>query len=317
MEIQTNETDKPAIKRALVIRGGGAKGAWAGGFLQNRIETQGYDWDMYFGTSTGSLLITLTSIQEMDRLKEAYTSVNNDSIFSVNPFTKSGSIHIANAIWRIIRGKASLGESGNLEKLIRKMFTFHDFTLAGWLGKKLYPCVTDYTHDRAEYCSNMSVDYDTYVKYTLASTSVPIAMNFIDINKCQYLDGGVVMHVPIQKAIDEGADEIDIIILRPELPDETPWVGKGLLDTVLKTLDVMSSQISKSNVITGQLMAQDKNVKLRFRYVPFKLTDNSLMFDKTQMIKWWNDGYEYANIDDTSKKILLLANAPEQFKKLN
>lgn len=305
------------MKRAIVISGGGAKGAWAGGFIQYKIEEQKYDWDMYFGTSTGSLLITLSSLKEMSRLKEAYTSVNNDSIFSVKPFTKAGNINILNAIWRILRGKTSLGESANLEKLIRKMFTHDDFALTRSLGKKLYPCVTNYTKNRAEYALNSAVDYDTYVKYTLASTSVPIGMNFIDINGDKYLDGGVVMHVPIQKAIDEGADEIDVVVLRTELPDETPWVGNNVLNVLLRTTDIMESQISKSNVLVGELQAKEKNVKLRIRYVPHKLTDNSLIFNKEEMTKWWNEGYEYAKIDNTSVKVMLLANDPEQFKKLN
>lgn len=297
-------------KRALVISGGGAKGAWAGGFLQFQIEECGYDWDSYFGTSTGSLLITLTSLQEMERLKEAYTSADSDSIFSVNPFTKKGKINWFNAIKRTIMGKSSLGETGNLPKIIKNMFSESDFELAKKLGKKLFACATDYRSKSEKYVCNTDVDYDTYVTYTHASTSVPVATDFVRLGNLLLLDGGVVTHVPIQKAIDEGADEIDIIILRPEFPPQDEWKPKNWFDVLLRTTDIQENQISLDNVLIGQLNAKGKEVLLRFRYTPYVLTDNSLVFTKEQMIKWWNEGYEYAKLDNTSKKVIIPRKRP-------
>lgn len=291
------------IKRALVVSGGGSKGSWAGGLIQQMIEERGYDWDMYFGSSTGSLLITLTPLHEMERLKKAYTSVNNDNIFSVNPFNKKGKINPINAAWRILRGKTSLGESGGLEKLIREMYSPVDFELVRQQEKAVYPCSTNYTHNRVEYLCNQDTTYEDYVKFTLASCSVPLAMNFAEYNGSEYLDGGVGMHVPIQQAIDSGADEVDVIVLRPEQLDETKWEPKNMFDVLMRTTDIMLDHISQSNVIIGQLKAKDKDVKLRIRYTPYKLTDNSLMFDKEQMLKWWKEGYEFGRKENMSKKL--------------
>ena len=41
--------------RALVISGGGSKGAFAGGVAQYLIEQHKYQYDLLLGTSTGSL----------------------------------------------------------------------------------------------------------------------------------------------------------------------------------------------------------------------------------------------------------------------
>jgi len=294
---------KNKVIRSLVVSGGGCKGAWAGGLIQQMIEERGYDWDMYFGTSTGSLLITLVPLHKMEKLKEAYTSVSNENIFSVNPFNKKGKISIPNAIWRIIRGKTSLGESGGLEKLIKNMFSPSEYYDIRKLDKRVYPCATNYTTNKEEYVRNLDATYDEYVKFTIASTSVPLAMNLVDLKSAQYLDGGVLMHVPIQKAIDEGADEIDVIVLRPEKVDNTPWYPKNILDVLMRTINIMQDQISQSNVIVGQLIAKEKDVKIRIRYTPYKLTDNSLIFNKEQMLKWWELGYLYGRQDNMSKKI--------------
>lgn len=292
-------------KRALVISGGGAKGAWAGGLIQQMIEERGYDWDIYVGTSTGSLLITLTPLKQMNKLKEAYTSVNNKNIFSVDPFTKKGKINIFNAAWRLINNKTSLGESGGLLKIIKEMFTEKEFEEVKKLGKHVYACAANYTYNRVEYGYNHTCTYDDYIKFTLASTSVPIAMDLVNIQNSRYLDGGVLMHVPIQKAIDCGADEIDVIVLRPEKVDDSKWVANNMFDVLMRTIDMMQDHISQSNVLISQLHASIKDVKLRIRYTPYKLTDNSLMFDKEQMIKWWNEGYEWGRKENQSQKFYL------------
>jgi predicted patatin/cPLA2 family phospholipase len=293
------------IKRALCLSGGGSKGAWAGGLVQQFIEERGYDWDMYFGTSTGSLLNTLIPLKDMKRLKEAYTNVTNKNIFSVDPFTKRGKLNIFNAIWRIINSKTSLGESGGLEKILKSMFSPDDFYNIRKLDKHVWSCVSDYTHNQVQYGYNQNLTYDEYIKYTLASTSVPLAMNLVTVNGSDHLDGGVLMHVPIQKAIDEGADEVDVIILRPEKIDTTEWRPKNILDVMLRTIDIMQEHISEANVLIAQLNAGKKDVKLRIRYTPYKLTDNSLMFDKELMLKWWDEGYEFGRKENQSHKVIL------------
>jgi NTE family protein len=48
--------------RALVISGGGSKGAFAGGVAQYLIEEKNHEYDLFIGTSTGSLLIPHFSV---------------------------------------------------------------------------------------------------------------------------------------------------------------------------------------------------------------------------------------------------------------
>jgi len=46
------------MKKALVISGGGSKGAFAGGLAQYLIEEERQNYDLFMGTSTGSLLVS-------------------------------------------------------------------------------------------------------------------------------------------------------------------------------------------------------------------------------------------------------------------
>ena len=72
--------------RALVISGGGSKGAFAGGVAQYLMEGLGKDYDMFVGTSTGSLLVSHLALNDIGKLYDIFTNVQQHDIFSVSPF---------------------------------------------------------------------------------------------------------------------------------------------------------------------------------------------------------------------------------------
>jgi len=120
--------------RALVISGGGSKGAFAGGIAEFLIRDCGQEYDLFIGTSTGILLIPLLSIGAIDRLKDIYTSIEQKDIFSTNPFiiTKSQGefemkINHFSILMMFLKGAKTFGESKNLRKLICDIVTQEDY----------------------------------------------------------------------------------------------------------------------------------------------------------------------------------------------
>ena len=121
-------------KRALVISGGGSKGAFGGGIAEYLIRECNFNYDIFVGTSTGSLLVPLLSIDEIEKIRAIYTTVTQDSIFSSNPFivykdrgVYKTRINHFGIIKMFLRGKKTFGESKNLFKLIKKIITPSDF----------------------------------------------------------------------------------------------------------------------------------------------------------------------------------------------
>ncbi len=51
--------------KALVISGGGSKGAYAGGVAQYLIQEEGREYDLFLGTSTGSLLVPHFAVNDI------------------------------------------------------------------------------------------------------------------------------------------------------------------------------------------------------------------------------------------------------------
>ena len=69
------------MSRALVISGGGCKGAFAVGFLKRIFEHwPNLTFDIYVGTSTGSLVAPLVAMNEMALLEQIYTTVTTQEI---------------------------------------------------------------------------------------------------------------------------------------------------------------------------------------------------------------------------------------------
>ena len=54
------------MKKALVISGGGSKGAFAGGVAQYLMKKENREYDLFLGTSTGSLMVSHLALDMLD-----------------------------------------------------------------------------------------------------------------------------------------------------------------------------------------------------------------------------------------------------------
>ena len=120
--------------RALVISGGESKGAFAGGVAEYLIDEKKFNYDIFFGTSKGSLLVTHLALNKIEKVNASFTSVSQKSIFDNCPLTinhKNGfdsiGINHFNEMKNFIRGRKTFGESNNLRKLITKQITQRSF----------------------------------------------------------------------------------------------------------------------------------------------------------------------------------------------
>lgn len=133
------------MKRALVISGGGSKGAFAGGVAQYLIAESKLNYDLFLGTSTGSLLVSHLALGKIETIKKAYTHVTQELIFDNCPFlikqqgkVKRIKIHHLNVLKNFLRGRKIFGESNNLRKHLATYFLPSDFKPYRLLLKKFW-----------------------------------------------------------------------------------------------------------------------------------------------------------------------------------
>jgi len=281
------------MKRGLVISGGGSTGAFAGGILEYLIKEKGLKWEVVVGTSTGSLLAPLASINKIDELKDAYTNVTNKDIFTISPYNKRNKFRIFNILKRLLMGETSIGDASKLRKKIMTIFTKDDYNKTINMGKYIYVSTTNMTKSKVEYKCQRVENYNDFCDWMFASASFPILFDIVKKNGYEYLDGGIIEPIPLQKAVDEGCDIIDVIVLSAEQINDNE-ISKNIFDVAINTLKIMREEINKDDLEIGKLNGRLKNIVINIYRLPKDLTNNSIIFSKNEMNKWWKEGYEFA-----------------------
>jgi NTE family protein len=247
------------MKRALVISGGGSKGAYAVGVLKQLQQLYPIlMFDIFVGTSTGSLIVPLAALDELDLLEEIYTTqgegtivrklrigdrLNTDSIFDANP----------------------------LMNLINKHFTNDRYNEVITSGKLLYintTCLQTeelviFTNDNEaisneKYVIRKIENADHFRRAIMASACQPVFMPAMQVNinlpgnaekDLQYVDGGVREYAGIEMAIDAGATEIFTILLSAGVSNTENKQYNNLFGILERTIDIFTTDVGKNDLI--------------------------------------------------------------------
>ncbi len=283
--------------RALVISGGGAKGAYAGGVAEYLIQDLGIKYDMFTGSSTGALLAPLLAANAIDRAKDVYTNVTQSDIFSSHPFVikkKNGSyttrINHLGIVKMFIKGEKTFGDSRALRSLIEKTFTREHFEQVKTSAIKVVIAVSNFSCNVVEHKYLRDCTYEDFCDWIWISSNFVPFMSLVTKDGQEYADGGFGNFIPIEEAIDAGASEIDVIILTPRRKMIKKIPSRNAFSLLLNSLDFMLSQIARDEKYIGLLESMHHNIKVRYFHTPRILTDNSLIFDPEQMRIWWEEG---------------------------
>jgi NTE family protein len=282
--------------KALVISGGGSKGAFAGGLAEYLINVCKKDYEIFIGSSTGSLLVPLLSIGETEKLKKIFTSVKQEDIFNNCPFiikkvngVYKTKINHLGILQMFLEGKKTFGESKNLRNLIFETITEQDFEKIK--EKNVIITVSNLNTMGVEYKEAKGCNYNDFCEWIWASASLIPFMSLVIKNGFEYADGGMGNVVPIYYAIQKGATDLDIIVLKRNENPKRKLPVRNALELTSRVFSFMLNQIVTDDLIIGRLEGQNKKVKLNFYYPEKELTTNSLIFDPAQMKQWWECGY--------------------------
>jgi NTE family protein len=247
------------MKNALVISGGGSKGAFAVGAIPKLlIEWPNLNFDMVVGTSTGSLIAPLAIAGKYDLLRQLYTTVRTEDIIVKD--------NIGNRL-----GRDSIFEAGPLWNLIKK---YYSDDLISWIlegTKKLYITTTclqtgqlvvftndAFAEDGRYYTVRLIKDAMHFRRAVLASACQPVFMPPVQVNRdlvgdaertFQYVDGGVREYAGVTMAIDNGASQIFTIILTPEDANEVGHTYANLFSILQRTIDIFMFDVAKNDLL--------------------------------------------------------------------
>lgn len=287
--------------RALVISGGGCKGAFAGGVAEYLIKERKIEYDIFTGSSTGALIVPLLAAGSVDKARQVYTNVRQRDIFSSHPFfikkirgkikTKINHLGI---IKMFLKGKKTFGESYALRDLVKRTFTEDDYKKVLDSPNKVAIAVSNFTCNVVEHKYLRDNSYEDFVDWIWISSNFVPFMSLITKNGQEYADGGFGNFIPIREAIDMGAQEIDTVVLTPRRKMLKKVPSRNAFELMMSSLDFMLAQIAQDEKYIGLLESMQHNLKVRYFHTPRVLTENSLFFDPPQMAEWWQEGIDHA-----------------------
>lgn len=195
------------MKRAIVLSGGGGKGAYQIGFWK-AIRELDIDYHIVTGTSIGALNgAFMVQGNYRDAIK-LWTSMNYDKVFDTNDetytyYTKEGRKKV---IFKYLEGATKGGLSvPGLKKIIDDNLK-HDLF---YLSNVDYGLVTvKFPSLKPVMLTKSEIKKELLDEYLLASASCFPAFKMTEINNESYIDGGYYDNMPIELAIKLGAEEI-------------------------------------------------------------------------------------------------------------
>lgn len=214
-------------KRAVVMSGGGAKGAFQVGVL-TRLYEMGERFDVAFGTSVGALNAAGLAYLGPKRLQQNWEAITGKSdILSLNLFN------------------FMFGTGAFSMKPLKKRL---DSYIYGEPYMEAVACYVDLRNGKVLYQSNKDCDLETFKKAVLASSAIPGVMELPDD---ALADGGIREQSPLSQAIKSGADSITLILCNPMSPDPTEhWEPKfpKIVSATLRAIDVMEHEVFLNDI---------------------------------------------------------------------
>jgi len=281
------------MKRAAVISGGGSFGAYMAGLIAARKV----EYDLVAGTSTGALMSPYVALQAYDRLYFYYTTVQNNDIYNVDPFTRKGKLNLLKAVWRMMRKKRTLGETENLRKLLKQEFIHSDFLKLRELGKEVIVSATNISKRpyKTEYFSNFKESYEDFVDFIWASTLVPGISSILTKNGYEYTDGGVMEATSILHVIQKGCTHIDMYLHKQFPRSLKKQKVKDIPHNLIRHFNVIREDNHDDLNMAIKLFEQSKVEELNLYFLPSEFQNhNAARFHPVQMETWYHLGMSNA-----------------------
>lgn len=280
--------------KALVLSGGGSKGAYQVGALLYLLGLKDIKYDILCGVSVGAI--------NASYLSQFKNEDNNKA-----------SIQLAN-LWRNLRTSnvhKRWFPFGRLHGLVESSF-YNSVPLRSVIESNYNPEMTNQS-GKTLLVGSVSLNTGKYrlfnnlenmVDAILASSSFPafLAPSYIDDQ--WWTDGGVRNITPVEAAINSGATEIHIVMTSPEGSTIKNYTKKpSAIDIAMRSIEIMTDEIIENDIklmhlynnLAGKSGYEDrKYIEIKIIRPKEALQINSLKFQKDKIAKLIKTGFQDA-----------------------
>lgn len=234
MVSSVNREVNPPV-RALVLSGGGGRGAYEAGVAKACFERD-FHFDWIVGTSIGALNAALVGQQDLAVLEEMWRKIRSSDVYRL-----PSPSHLR----RVIFGQ-QLGflNTAPLEELLRSCISLERLKA----GKsKVGFVTTDLCGLGTRVFTGDEINtQDDLIDVLMASSAIPLFFPPRRLNgEGCWMDGGLVRNTPIQAAINLGATEIYAVLVEPSSSSACPT---SLMQLISRVLEIVFDHSARSGI---------------------------------------------------------------------
>ncbi len=215
-------------KRALVLAGGGSRGAYQIG-VWKALREMGIEFDIVTGVSVGALNGALITQGDFDAAVELWENISSSDIMADVLADEDIAQKDEFTIWKtFIMDSLEQGgcDTSPLEDVLHRMLDeprFRSSPIDYALLTVEYPSMKAHEMTKYQIPEGMVCDY------LMASSACFPAFSMKEINGTKYLDGGFSDNLPIDLALKMGAEDIIAVDLFKNVPHKTKGQPKSLI----------------------------------------------------------------------------------------
>jgi NTE family protein len=249
------------MKRAIVLAGGGSKGAYEAGFMKALRELN-IDYQIVTGTSIGALNGCLLAQQDQDAMEHLWQNLDVSQVFA-GGFSPHFSFDIDNMLNQsnlvVSFFKKFIKEKGAditpLKELIRGLLK-EDKLLSSPIDFGL--CTVYYPSLKPLLITKEEMEKEHIFDYLIASASCFPVFPIHTIKDQSFIDGGYYDNVPIDLAFDMGADEVIVIDMNSKEPTHKHYVQRPHVTYTMPYVDL-------GGFLDFSREALDRNMRLGYQ----------------------------------------------------
>ncbi len=240
------------MSRALVVSGGGCKGAYAVGVAKVLMEEENLAFDVICGTSTGGLLTPFLVVGRVDLAEQFYTTVRTKDILtyrSASQILKGPSFADFGPLYKKLGTAVDEIGTDVLTSSTRMFLTttrlqdrssvfFHNLDAPPGLESLHLQKITDPLTLRRAMLATAS----------MPGFAEPVIIADRDGKEYQYVDGGVRENTPLMVPVAMKVEEIYVILLSPRDSPLEDTVYKKLPAIIGRTADALTTDVSEHDI---------------------------------------------------------------------
>jgi len=250
-------------RAALVLSGGGAKGAWEVGVAAALIEA-GLPIALVAGSSAGALNAAMIAAGRVDRLEALWRGLERDKVYTLRAPVFFAGLLPGWLTLLALDGAGSLFDPQPLRDLIAATVELDRIRAS---RVRLLVTTTDLERREKKTFDNATVTVSALV----AAAAVPGAFPPVDVDGALLVDGGLTGRAPVLDALEAGVPLGRVLVVMGHAPEERgqrPTTMRRALEEAFET--AMIHQIRRDTEL-ARLKYPDVDVQLLTPSAPLRL----------------------------------------------